>query len=782
MRILYDPEHLVSLAGEKSISNISEYVGVYARILESLRTNQDFRLVVHHQTVYQWLKNLSLRYPQGTIVFETMDARQALAQNWGLSLPDNVRNEEILESNLLQLDLEAQPGQDFADLLLAHFYGPPFSAKTYPFTQLPKLFQAVDPEKWQANSGNHLLKRTFSQRVEEWKNNARSSEQRQLIEWFATDPTELHELLMQYRVLRSYPEIGENLLGEIFPVLSALKLQLEDLAIEEGRIPKVISQVTYHLNDRTPKSVEDLEALLDQVSGLLMVEYETLEKQLLAHPDWISNLLVDSLEFKFEAFSRRLSNRLEKLRGQIRPAKPQAPDENWTTEQMLDWATQSYLPYQTWCSTQEDFDKDLYALGDGFSAWLMEHWNDIHANSGRMVFNILPKIASEFSDQERVHLILVVDNLGWLFSETLGQLFQEKGFYLNDAEPYLAMLPTETEISKKCLLSGAVGYTTIDAKSYKGILEKGWVPYSNENAFRYISDIGKLNQVGKLDARAYVVNYLAIDKILHKSADEIGMPHREHIRHLLEKLVGNVVNFVEKHNLNDSIRIHIVSDHGSTQIPSDLQNDLDPAFFKQSGFDARSHRFLEVSDERFNALADNLKLDCFFLPANDFLLPTNVLCARGANRFLSTDKDVFVHGGLLPEEVIVPYMAFEPATIPIKDLDILLKENQFRYRLETVDLEIGNPNDAAVEQIQVSVLNGNIEWSCESIPLLNGNRNAPIQATARFKLTTLPEEQTNLSLRVRFRARGESHTFDIKLPIAMRKMVEEKSSGIFDDF
>jgi len=141
-----------------------------------------------------------------------------------------------------------------------------------------------------------------------------------------------------------------------------------------------------------------------------------------------------------------------------------------------------------------------------------------------------------------------------------------------------------------------------------------------------------------------------------------------------------------------------------------------------------------------------------------------------------------VHGGLLPEEVIVPYMAFEPATVPLKDLDILLKENQFRYRLETVDLEIGNPNDAAVEQVQVSILNGNIEWNCESIPLLNGNRNTPLQATARIKLSTLPEEQTNLSLRVRFRARGESHTFDLKLPIVMRKMVEEKSSGIFDDF
>ncbi len=781
IHITYDSQKLITPTPKNNIENIGDYPKVYASILLALQSDNDFHCTVYSSPIIQWFKNLSLRYPQGTFVFETLDARMALAQKWGVFLPDEVRNDEIMASGLLQLDLKAQPGQDFVDLLLAHFYGPLFSVKTFPFTQLPQLFQAVDDEQWQANRTNPLLARAFHQRVEHWKNNARSSEQRQLIEWFATDPTELHELLMQFRVLRSYPPIGETLLAEIYPILASLKLQLNDLAIEEARIPKVVTQVTYHLNARIPQSVEDLEALLDQVSGLLMVEYETFEELLLAHPEWISHSLVDLLETKFESLSKRQSKHLIKLRGQIRPAKPQAPEPSWNPEEMLDWAIHSYLPYQAWCSTQEQFDKDLFALGDVFSAWLLENWNNIHANSGRMVFNILPKIAPELTYQERVHVILVVDNLGWSFSETLRELFHEEGFYLTGTEPYLAMIPSETEISKKCLLSGAVGYTEMDQTSYKGILEKGWVPYFNDNSFRYISDIGKLNQVDKLDARVYVVNYLAVDKTLHKSADEIGMPHREHIRHLLEKLVENVVNFSEKHSLDDRIRIHIVSDHGSTQIPSDLQNDLDPTFFKQTGFEACSHRYLEVSNERFNTLADNLKLDCFFLPANDFLLPTNVLCARRANRFLPTNKDVFVHGGLLPEEVIVPYLAFEPATIPFKDLDILLKKNEFRYRLETVALEIGNPNDAAVEQVQVSVLNGNVEWGCESISLLNGNHKASLQATGRFKLTTLPEEQKNLSLRVRFRARGESHTFDAKLPIVMRKIVEEKSSGIFDD-
>jgi hypothetical protein len=94
---------------------------------------------------------------------------------------------------------------------------------------------------------------------------------------------------------------------------------------------------------------------------------------------------------------------------------------------------------------------------------------------------------------------------------------------------------------------------------------------------------------------------------------------------------------------------------------------------------------------------------------------------------------------------------------------------------------IAIPSPLRIERVQVSALNGNVEWEFESIAVLNGKRKAVRQATVRFKLTSLLEEQTLLSLRVRFRSRGETHTFDVKLPIVMRKMVEQKSTNVFDD-
>ena len=764
----------------EALDFISEYPKYYKEVMDSISTNSEYSLIITKPIAYQWFTNMATRYPQGAFIFDTIDARKALAEKWRLALPEDLTNEEIAYSGLLDLDVQSQPGQSFSDILLSHFYSPYLSAKTFPFTQIPSFFETIDIERWLTNRADPLLARTLHQRMELWKQEARTIEQRRLIELFAADPQSLKKHLMAFRVLQHYPILGEMLLDENFSLFKVLKLSLNDLEVNEEVIPETILQVTYHLNEHDPQTPQEVGALIVQVSGLLWVEFETIEQYLLAHQEWISTDILDQLENKFESLTFRTSRRIKTLRGMIRPPMPNAPEVNWDFDQMISWATESYLPYQAWCSSQEQFELELYQIGDQFSEWLIANWNDLHANSKRMVFNILPNITPILKSPDIVNLVVVVDNLGWSFYEVLVTQFQEEGYYITAADPYLAMLPTETEISKKCLLSGEVGYSRIDKKTYKDMLEKGWVPYFNDSTIRYLSDLGNLKEVDIIDANTYVVNYLAVDRALHQSAGEIGFSHREHVPRLLEKVVENVIEFIDKHELQEKIRIHIVSDHGSTQIPAHIPNDLDPAFFKVPGFTARSHRYLEVSDDKFATLADNLKVDCYFLSKNEFLLPANMLCARRGNRFIATDHRTYVHGGLLPEEVIVPYLAFEPVSVPLEELTITMPKNKFRYRLEPIVLEVGNPNDVLVEKVQVSVLNSNVESDLFSIAAIKGKSKATIELQARFKQTSLPEEQANLRLRIRYHSRGEKHMQDMTKEIVMIKMVEEKSTSIFD--
>ena len=355
------------------------------------------------------------------------------------------------------------------------------------------------------------------------------------------------------------------------------------------------------------------------------------------------------------------------------------------------------------------------------------------------------------------------------------------GFFLSKVEPYLSMLPSETEISKKCLLAGTPSYNDIDNKTYKNIIEKGWVPYFNNATFQYMSDPGKLADIEEITGHTYVVNYLAIDKALHMSSDQIGMPHLKYISNLIEGFVETIAEFIDKHDLKKRIVIHVLTDHGSTTIPVGIANDLDLSGFKSTEFTIRSPRYIAVANEKFLSLPENWKEDCFFLDATEFGNDSHYLSARRGNRFEKTDDNFYTHGGLSPEEVVVPHLIFEAAKAPLRDLTLLLANKEFRYRKERISLEIGNPNDFAVENIRISVINSNIETDQITIDVLNGKTKSSVEISSQFKQTANADERNNLTLHIRFTCHNEKHEQTATLPITMRAMVETKGKSAFDD-
>jgi len=310
IHIINDPDHLVPSKVD-NINNINDYVKTYQVIESSIQNRNNITLVIRNLTIFHWITNMSRRYPQGTFAFETFDARGALSNSWGVDIPETVTNEEIIQTGLLSSDLHPQPGSSFEDTLLAHYYAPILTSKTFPYKQLPALLEAVNPQKWKENLGFPLLVRTLRAHMEEWKSKARSSEQRHLVEMFAADPNTLKHQLMRFRVLRSYPTIGDVVLGATFDLFRILKLPLEDLKVEESKIPQTIQQVTYFLNSQQPQNSDDLAVLLDKTSGLLTVEFETIEKHLRDQPDWISAELLNQIEQKFSDHIRRSARRIK---------------------------------------------------------------------------------------------------------------------------------------------------------------------------------------------------------------------------------------------------------------------------------------------------------------------------------------------------------------------------------------------------------------------------------------------------------------------------------------
>ncbi|HQG66785.1 MAG TPA: hypothetical protein PLA32_13510, partial [Smithella sp.] len=710
------------------------------------------------------------------------DARCRLEEIWGISIPKEISNEEIVSAGLLELDISPPKGAHFDNVILDHFYHPFFTGKTFPFVKLCDLLSAYDSTKWDTNTKNPLISRIYSKRLAEWKTKAKNSDLRRLIDLFSTDVDALKDQLMKYKVLRSYKALGHKLMGDDFSILESLKLDLSKVSVDESGIKDIVTQITYILNAyQVPANMAEMEALISNMSGYLVTEFEAVEKILKNHPDWITADIVNAVDEKFEAIQDRVGRRLKALKGLVQPPFPSQPDKTWDLDQMVTWATQSYLPYQSWCASNNKMNEGIYKLADEFAQWLYSKWQDIRANSKRMVFNILPNNADRLKSDESINLVLVIDNLWWGLVPIIKDLFQMYGFFLSKVEPYLSMLPSETEISKKCLLAGTPTYNDIDNKTYKNIIEKGWVPYFNNATFQYMSDPGKLADIEEITGHTYVVNYLAIDKALHMSSDQIGMPHLKYISNLLEGFVETIAEFIDKHDLKKRIVIHVLTDHGSTTIPVGIANDLDLSGFKSTEFTIRSPRYIAVANEKFLSLPENWKEDCFFLDATEFGNDSHYLSARRGNRFEKTDDNFYTHGGLSPEEVVVPHLIFEAAKAPLRDLTLLLANKEFRYRKEKISLEIGNPNDFAVENIRISVINSNIETDQITIALLNGKNKSLVEMTAQFKQTANADERNNLILHIRFTCHDEKHEQTATLPITMRVMVETKGKSAFDD-
>jgi len=766
------------------MSEIPDYVAGYEQILNAIEDGIDLTIYVRDATIMHWLRNMASRYDHGTFAFKAMDARTYMTQKWDTAIPEYVSNEDITVSGILDADIAPRKGDSFENIILEYFYDPVFTSTVFSATRIARIVNAYEEALWEENSENSLVYKVYQKRLIEWRRKAKAKDDVAIIDMIETDIPGLKNGLIQYKILRHYKEIGIKILGSLFSIFSSLKPNLHDLEFDEREVPEVIQQIEYYLNDlEVPDTIEAFSAYLGNLSGILILEFDKVESLLKEKPELVTSRTIGELEGIFHPTRNRVSRRIEKLKSLLKPKEPSEPDLSWSFDEMVQWAMYVYLPYFVWADKNKQIDYQLMKISDVYARWLYSNWEELRANSKRIVYNILPNYYDSFKSAENKNLMIIIDNLGWRYAGILKDCFQSMGFGLVQMKPYISMLPSTTEISKKCLLAGSPTYDAIDNTHYNVIVEKGWVPFFENSTFQYVSDYKKLEQISDVEHQTYVVNYLPIDPALHKKESELGIPHDDHIKSLLSHLVKSVFEFIEKHNLQDLITIHIASDHGSTKIPEALNNGIDIGDLKKFGFEEVTHRYAVVGTEHFDSLPENLEEDCFFLKQGTFGNDRNYICARKGNRFVPTDGSHYVHGGLSPEETIVPYMQFRRIKVPVKHPTVLLKRTSYRYRLETVEFEIANPNEYPIEDVIIEVINSNIQSEPYRLDWLDAKRKISGSMQMRFKKTQNKDDINNIRYIVMYTCNSKRYqSEEAKLPITIKSMFELKDSSIFDDW
>jgi len=357
----------------------------------------------------------------------------------------------------------------------------------------------------------------------------------------------------------------------------------------------------------------------------------------------------------------RLEHEPADLEPPVAPPRPPQPDPagTWTADKWLDWAVAHYLPYRFWLEDTGQYDDEIAAQADAYAEWLYAHYPALRLTYPRMVYQGLLTLRDRLAGPAPV-LIVVADNLNGKFLPDLARNLQAQGFFAEQSVPLLAMLPSCTEVSKKCLFVGQP--EPFRGTAYEKPTLAAWEPALGGRRVRYLSGIGVLRSVRRREHDVYFLNYTPVDQALHDDEGQTGVPASAAVRQRLRALAGDVRTFAERIGAERDLLVIVVSDHGSTRIPAKAPNPIDRRFYAGRVED-RHHRYVTISDKELAALPDNVRFECYVFERKRFDLPTNYLAARSTYRFAEAGEGIYVHGGLSPEETIVPLTVFTPAAV-----------------------------------------------------------------------------------------------------------------------
>jgi hypothetical protein len=708
-QLVLDPFRLLAADDSGfSVMGPEDYVFACQKIHQAIHNDESLTVRVYDAVVAEWLKEWAGRYGEQVVLVRTYSAYAALKERWGIQIPV-ISDSDIIRSGLLGKKLTPPEGQTFENVVLEYCYHPFFTHAVFPERQFANFLNQAGKINWTQNANGAIVSRIFAERIDQWINNESNDERRIIISRLVGDLHDLHHSLAAFKLVKNYPEaVGEKVLGDQYFRFRHAQLDLDSLSLDGLDIDGASTQIEYYLTNVREKvvSIEEFFTLLDQLSGYIFEEFSFVERFLQQHADWVTSDVIRRVERKFTPIRSGITSRLAQLRRLVAVPRPSAPDSNWDGEKWLDWIANSYMPYHRWLEVQRKYDDDFAAYANAFADWYYQNFIDLkNASPEAFTFSALYNDRHTFIEEKHTVLVVILDNFNYGFFPELRRSFNHSGINLVSQRPAFSLIPTATEVGKASIVAVTGDLTDLRSRDYPTLVAGTWdsILKQHGKSASYLPEIGALQNLSKLEHNLYFLNYLIIDKILHDSSQSYGQDHESRIHDALRVLVGAISEFARRFKIEKQLVIYVVSDHGSTRIAKDVVNVLDKKYFKGIT-DLQHHRYISVSDEQLAKVPQVVEAQCYIIDRKKYKTFANYLAARQYYRFAETDQDFYVHGGLTPEEVVVPFARFEFTAVQIQSPTLHLSKSDFRYAVKSrLEFEIGNPNSLPLENIYIKL-------------------------------------------------------------------------------
>jgi len=338
---------------------------------------------------------------------------------------------------------------------------------------------------------------------------------------------------------------------------------------------------------------------------------------------------------------------IQKLNDLIRPPDPGLPE--WDFGHIENWYTRKYIPYREWTSR--------HGAASGDEGWVAVHAREFARHflryyararvggdgAARLAWQKSASLWDAGSDE--VHLLVVLDGLTYPDALRLSSHIQQSSrrLLLDGLTLAVAPLPTVTEFAKFAV---AKGMLPSDALA--------------DTARRVYTSLDAVNQAANNATRGTVLAWALLepDRTYHFRADAGPSNARLEAEAQLAIIARHIASVAEKVPNDVHLRIFITTDHGRL-LTNAVRTRPIPNEMKSHGRAAWG-----TYDIRFDHTGYLIDDDIAYLHPLYFGLPEGQVYAVivSDEAFLTANarggSEPFPHGGLFPEEVLIPWIEF----------------------------------------------------------------------------------------------------------------------------
>jgi len=774
----------------------SQFIESRLKIRDAIQVKKDISVVVKNRKIGQWYKSLE-DYPNveirfispKTVLSETLN----LSNRLSINLPIN--DYEIKELRLIEKARENPPRtslettKDIEEWALSVSINECWGKKGGTLTHLSEIASFFLLTKEYVK--HPALERVIERQKENWFN----SPVGEAYKWLFVTPDDRAFLIYAYQILKNYDRtMREKILDEItingyevfkpiekyldqIPSLKCnddFKKKLEFNDLIEIKLKNILkSKFEYKKGEVGTEKNEVLKQRFSQIinetitkmSGKMIGEINGLSFFVKENPFYFTKELFNLIGAKFSLFSQQI----EELEQLIPPKFPSEPILNWDWSQISKWAIDEYFPYKNWALQQEERDKKIEELAESYSEWLYKKYPEQKNELSPLVYGTWYKIKEHIQKGYQI-LWIIIDNLCWFYLEDTIKAFKEQGLYPS-LEPLLclSMLPSETKISKTALVAGNLP-NQIEKEKYQKykLLFEDFCKGNKIVEYRVIPESEfKKSKLGGHTITCCIINKLDVSS--HGGFFDL----EDEIKDFLRRIAKYIKDFLPSNLSFKKFRLIISTDHGSCVVPQNIKGLRPP---KGAKVDEEHKRYIYIDSNQY------LDKSWYFLDKNKFALLENIAIAKGYSFIGNRKPKGLIHGGMTPEETLIPHLEFCLQPLELKDVQCYHSSLPIiGTRKQKIELSVRNLNDYEIFNVAVYVPSHSVEIKIEKIPVKDEVTKSTELALAREEVVESKENIVTLHGFYSFDCMGETKRGEVEMKIKIRKIIEgsETSEEIF---